>query len=175
MIPYLKGFHLTIEMWRAGRDSEGWKLRDGEVNAIAQDQSLDSWTELDNPLSAQTEDEDMAGVNHRIGVKRGNVGVHTPADGFTTLVPRFKKDIVALMRLTDFDLPPPASGETHPGGAGFLRFWRRVGKTIWGHSLGELQLLRTSDRSSTGLGLGTISDWIVDSGGGGRELKLQGA
>ena len=32
MIPYLKGFHLTIEMWRGGRDSEGWKLRDGEVN-----------------------------------------------------------------------------------------------------------------------------------------------
>ncbi len=39
MIPYLKGFHLTIEMWRGGCDSEGWKLRDGEVIAIAQDQS----------------------------------------------------------------------------------------------------------------------------------------
>ena len=26
MMPYLKGFHLTIEMWRGGRDSEGWKL-----------------------------------------------------------------------------------------------------------------------------------------------------
>jgi len=48
----------------------------------------------------------MAGVNHRIGVKRGNVGVHAPADGFTTPVPQFKKDIAALMRLTDFDLPP---------------------------------------------------------------------
>ena len=39
MIPYLKGFHLTIEMWRGGRDLEGWKLRDGEVISIAQDQS----------------------------------------------------------------------------------------------------------------------------------------
>ncbi len=106
MIPYLKGFHLTIEMWRGGRDSEGWKLRDGEVIAIAQDQSLDSWTELDDPSSAKTEDKDMAGVNHRIGVKRGNVGVHAPANGFTTPVPRFKKDIAALMCLTDFDLPP---------------------------------------------------------------------
>ena len=26
MMPYLKGFHLAIEMWRGGRDSEGWKL-----------------------------------------------------------------------------------------------------------------------------------------------------
>ncbi len=27
MIPYMKGFHLTIEMWRGGRDAEGWKLK----------------------------------------------------------------------------------------------------------------------------------------------------
>jgi hypothetical protein len=26
MIPYLKGFHLNIEMWRGNRDAEGWKL-----------------------------------------------------------------------------------------------------------------------------------------------------
>ena len=26
MMPYLKGLHLAIEMWRGGRDSEGWKL-----------------------------------------------------------------------------------------------------------------------------------------------------
>ena len=28
MVPYLKGFHLTIEMWRGGRDEEGYKLKD---------------------------------------------------------------------------------------------------------------------------------------------------
>ena len=26
MIPYLKGFHLSLEMWQGGRDEEGWKL-----------------------------------------------------------------------------------------------------------------------------------------------------
>ena len=26
MIPYLKGFHLAADMWRGGRDKEGWKL-----------------------------------------------------------------------------------------------------------------------------------------------------
>jgi hypothetical protein len=26
LIPYMKGFHLTAEMWRGNRDAEGWKL-----------------------------------------------------------------------------------------------------------------------------------------------------
>ncbi len=26
MKPYLKGFHLSLETWRGGRDSKGWKL-----------------------------------------------------------------------------------------------------------------------------------------------------
>jgi hypothetical protein len=25
MKPYLKGFHSSLEMWRGGQDSEGWK------------------------------------------------------------------------------------------------------------------------------------------------------
>jgi hypothetical protein len=25
--PYLKGFHLLLEMWRGGRDVEGWRIR----------------------------------------------------------------------------------------------------------------------------------------------------
>jgi hypothetical protein len=30
MVPYLKGFHLTIEMWQCEQDAEGWKLRGGD-------------------------------------------------------------------------------------------------------------------------------------------------
>ncbi len=26
MKPYLKGFHLSLEIWRGGRDAEGWKV-----------------------------------------------------------------------------------------------------------------------------------------------------
>ena len=26
MKPYLKGFHLSLETWRGGRDSKGWKF-----------------------------------------------------------------------------------------------------------------------------------------------------
>ncbi len=28
MVPYRKGFHLTIKMLRGGRDAEGWKIQD---------------------------------------------------------------------------------------------------------------------------------------------------
>jgi hypothetical protein len=31
MVPYLKGFHLTIDGWRKGRDSEGWKYLNREA------------------------------------------------------------------------------------------------------------------------------------------------
>jgi hypothetical protein len=31
MVPYRKGFHLTIYDWRKGRDSEGWKYLSREV------------------------------------------------------------------------------------------------------------------------------------------------
>jgi hypothetical protein len=31
MVPYLKGFHLTINGWRKGRDSEGWKYLSRET------------------------------------------------------------------------------------------------------------------------------------------------
>ena len=30
MKPYLKGFHLSLESWRGGRDQEGWKRKQGE-------------------------------------------------------------------------------------------------------------------------------------------------
>ena len=50
MIPYLKRFHLTIKMWRGGRDSEGWRTReDSSVGSIEVD---------------QVEDEDVTGASH---------------------------------------------------------------------------------------------------------------
>jgi hypothetical protein len=50
MIPYLKGFHLTIEMWRGGCNLEGWRTRDdSSVGSIKVDQA---------------EDEDVTGASH---------------------------------------------------------------------------------------------------------------
>ena len=107
MVPYLKGFHLTIEMWRGGRDSEGWKLKEENVESVGSDWSVHSVSGRGDSLSmTQVEDEDMARINYRVGVKRGNVGVYAPEDGLTSPVPRFKDDVAALLRLTNFDLPP---------------------------------------------------------------------
>lgn len=33
MVPYLKGIHQTLDGWRAGRDSDGWKLTLSELKA----------------------------------------------------------------------------------------------------------------------------------------------
>jgi hypothetical protein len=107
MVPYLKGFHLTIEMWRGGRDSEGWKLRKAFGGPVDSGDLDDSRSDAGDSTSlTEEEDEDMAGVNHQIGVKRGNEGVHAPADGLTPPVPRLRDDVNALMSLTAFDLPP---------------------------------------------------------------------
>lgn len=89
MLPYLKGFHLTIKMWRGGRDEEGWTVPSGEEDTVD-----------------QGEDEDAVWVRHQIGLKRSNAGVYAPSDGVTPPVPRFKDNIAALICLTDFKLPP---------------------------------------------------------------------
>ena len=37
MVPYLKGVHLTLDSWRAGRNSAGWKLRGRELLAAMEE------------------------------------------------------------------------------------------------------------------------------------------
>ncbi len=118
MVPYLKGFHLTIEMWRGGWDSEGWKLREGNDISVSSSQSMSSWDVtragchgINLSLVAsysveQSEDEDVARASHRMRLKGGSEGLYAPQDGFTHPVPRFKTDVAALMRLSDFELPP---------------------------------------------------------------------
>jgi hypothetical protein len=33
LTPFLMGLHMSIDGWRSGRDKEGWRLREAEVNA----------------------------------------------------------------------------------------------------------------------------------------------
>jgi hypothetical protein len=91
MIPYLKGFHLTIEMWRGGRDSDGWRVRDNlSVGSIKIDQA---------------EDKDVAGASRKGRKHAGWGNKYAPDNGMTTLVPRSKDDLAALMALSFFELP----------------------------------------------------------------------
>ena len=79
MVPYLKGFHLTLETWRGGRDLEGWKVKDDA--SIISSQSISSLditrsgrhgVNLDEKASYtpnEHEDEDEAMMDHRLARK----------------------------------------------------------------------------------------------------------
>ena len=89
MKPYLKGFHLSLETWRGGRDEEGWKIRT----------KLEATTSDDLPFRDEVEMEvdegDIAVAETRTG----------PESGITMAVPRFKTDLEALLRLSSADTP----------------------------------------------------------------------
>ena len=118
MIPYLKGFHLSIEMWRGGRDAEGWKLRGGDDSSVDSDTTLDALdatragahgVDLGGAATydpAKHEDEDAAAMDHRMERRAGAQRLYAPADGLTPAVPRLRDDLAALRELADFDLPP---------------------------------------------------------------------
>jgi hypothetical protein len=118
MVPYLKGFHLTIKMWWGGWDADGWKLKEGDDLSIVSLQSVSSLDVLragahgmDLNMGAFYSlllgmEGDKAAINHRLGVKLGNEHLYAPQDGFTKPVPRLKDDIQALQQLTKFVLPP---------------------------------------------------------------------
>jgi hypothetical protein len=63
--PYLKGFHLSLETWRGGRDHEGWRIKDDDQCRA-------------NPAEHHMEDNWKDGA-----VQDG------PESGVTTAVPRF--------------------------------------------------------------------------------------
>jgi hypothetical protein len=46
LTPFLVGLHLTISIWRPGRDEEGWRLRQADVGAsleLDEDSVRDDW------------------------------------------------------------------------------------------------------------------------------------
>jgi len=75
---YLKGFHLSLEMWRGDRDEEGWKLKHGSSP----------------PPDPNVEDKQGEVMDDKGFVKGG------PASGLTPVVPRFRKGLEVLMLLT---------------------------------------------------------------------------
>lgn len=95
MVPYLKGFHLTIEHWRGGRDLDGWKLK----------------TPLTPESESQEDFDDVfesAAIDHKLqeDLDEERSRQDAPKDGVTNPVPRFRDDLIALSNLASFDLPP---------------------------------------------------------------------
>ncbi len=94
--PYLKGFHLSLEMWCGGRDEEGWKVKQPQEE---EDKDL---TNLE-PSPGHMEEvkislfvESVSGNSTR---KQG------PSDGLTPPSACFKEDLEAILFLTDSKEP----------------------------------------------------------------------
>lgn len=106
MVPYLKGIHLTAEMWRGDRDEEGWKIKPGIQKK--DDESVVSCQTLSTARggglnSSLEEDVVMDYALRRSGDKQP---LYAPQDGLTPIVPRLIDDIAALRLLTESVLPP---------------------------------------------------------------------
>ena len=95
MIPYVKGFHLTAEMWRGNRDEEGWKL------PVTERARLDRGT----GGTVDVDDEDNAALEH-IARKSLATVERAPPSGLTPPAPRLRDDLLALKELTKSELPP---------------------------------------------------------------------
>jgi hypothetical protein len=83
MVLYLKGFHLTIETWRGGRDAKGWMVKESDDSSIGSNHSLGSLDDtragdhgrnLDKVATYPPEgggDEDETVASHQIRIKLG--------------------------------------------------------------------------------------------------------
>ncbi len=95
MKPYLKGFHLSLETWRGGCNSKGWKLpkqQEQEESKATKAATLDNFHDFKLDL-----------LMHLL---IGGGGHHdTPSSGFTQAAPRFKQDLEAVLYLAEGDLP----------------------------------------------------------------------
>jgi hypothetical protein len=81
MAPFILGFHLTIDSWRPGRDEEGWRLRQAEVEA-----NLESDDESDT--------EEAHGGEERAPPR------------LVLSVPRLRDDLNVLIKVTEVEAPP---------------------------------------------------------------------
>ena len=120
MIPYLKGFHLTIEMWRGNRDEDGWKLPahrqdysveeedvSFDVDAAMLSQKIDDKSPQDEKSNLTSTTADVSESDDDIETEETQEeSLRAPKSGVTTPVPRFLDDLKALLHLSHSDTPP---------------------------------------------------------------------
>jgi hypothetical protein len=116
MKPYLKGFHLSLDLWRGDRDAEGWTVN--RANATDDNENL--------PSQDKDEEEEGRSVNKRFVSSTG------PPSGVTQAAPRFITDLESLLILSAS--PTPVKGvvrrrqrDRHSD----IRFWRCVLRRFW--------------------------------------------
>jgi hypothetical protein len=95
MKPYLKGFHLSLETWRGGRDSEGWKLPK-QREGVTKEEDTEATTSSLDDLKVDLITRSLTG---RDGPNDG------PESGVTQAAPRLQQDLDAILHLADADTP----------------------------------------------------------------------
>ena len=115
MKPYLKGFHLTLEMWRGNRNSDGWKEKPpppqkkaGKGAGHDEHESLED-IKLGLLADSLCEEEDT----HTNG----------PSSGLKPVVPRFKSDLEAILHFCRWRKIAVALCEEQTHHDGLLWFW----------------------------------------------------
>ena len=119
MVPYLKGFHLTIEMWRDNRDEDGWKKKESHSSRSADLHTIKEDEECCEVIDTPEEDDvwdveekDVCDVDDAaVQYKLSETGTpksfqRTPPNGHTRPAPRFLADLEALTALSNFPSPP---------------------------------------------------------------------
>jgi hypothetical protein len=81
MDPFILGFHLTIDSWRPGRDEEGWRLRQAEVEA-----------------SLESDDESE--------IEEGQGGEDGAPPRLILAVPRIRDNLKVSIQLREAEAPP---------------------------------------------------------------------
>jgi hypothetical protein len=111
MTPHLKGLHLTIDSWREGRDSEGWRSTGAEM-VVHASLGRGNWVE----------DRELYGNG------AGAYKKDTPQ--WVKGVPRLRADVAAMMRLTADEIPPSLAVRCRGMAAVYYGFGDASGKAF---------------------------------------------
>eukprot|EP00804_Cyclotella_cryptica_P009181 CCRYP_003237-RA/>CCRYP_003237-RA protein AED:0.49 eAED:0.30 QI:0/0/0/0.75/1/1/4/0/697 len=96
LIPYVKGFHLTAEMWRGNRDADGWKLPP---------EKMTDKMEMDDGVVIERDEDEAAAAYSMRKLLSSKTVLHAPMDGVTQPAPRLMDNLKALIKLTSSALP----------------------------------------------------------------------
>jgi hypothetical protein len=91
MVPFLKGFYLTLNGWRSGRKEDGWKMKDKEWISFLRAKVY----------SGDITEEEFARILED--------PEDSPPSGIVRAVPRLYSDVVALLSLMQSDTPAEIS------------------------------------------------------------------
>jgi hypothetical protein len=115
MNPYLIGFHLTIDGWRENRDDEGWRQKPVAKGAVGDGGVSDEIAAMEAALKMTEEEVSLMNSDPQ-------------APEYVSVVPRFRHDVEALIRLSRSVTPPLRRVRCSKQGHAFYGFYDASGR-----------------------------------------------